>query len=189
MSRAFSSKKASCLPPPPTPTTTTAKSSSNRRQIPRSPLQDLYRISSSNNGSDASSSVSTKVPKGCLRFLASSSFKTPMNRPKNITKTPNSASHGLVLKQPKSNSSKENHPNGDNIRLQTKTVVPNKARKNPLCLYQWQSGKKTGSRTGQKSKLSLALNENGKKLSTPKESKKKEDINVVESSRLKSSYS
>lgn len=188
MSRAFSSKKASCLPPPPTPTTTTAKSSSNRRQSPRSPLQDLYRISSSSNGSDASSSVSTEVPKGCLGFLASSSFKTPVNRPKNITKTPNSGSHGLVLKQSKSNSSKENHPNGDNIRLQTKTVVQNKAKKNPPCLYQWQSGKKTGSRTGQKSKLSSALNENGKNLSAPKESKKKEDVNAVESAHLKSSY-
>ncbi|KAL5068316.1 hypothetical protein RYX36_019203 [Vicia faba] len=188
MSRAFSSKKASCLPPPPTPTTTTAKSSSNRRQSPRSPLQDLYRISSSSNGSDASSSVSTEVPKGCLGFLASSSFKTPVNKPKNITKAPNSGSHGLVSKQSKSNSSKENLPNVDNIRLQTKTIVPNKAKRNPPCLYQWQSGKKTGSRTGQKSKLSSALNENGKNLSTPKESKKKEDNNAVESAHLKSSY-
>lgn len=188
MSRAFSSKKASCLPPPPTPTTTTAKSSSNRRQSPRSPLQDLYRISSSSNGSDVSSSVSTEVPKGCLGFLASSSFKTPINRPKNITKTPNSASHGVVLKQSKSNSSKENLPYENNIRLQTKTIVPNKTKRNPPCLYQWQSSKKTGSRTGQKSKLSSASNGNGKNLSTQKESKKKEDNNAVESAHLKSSY-
>ncbi|WJX18770.1 hypothetical protein P8452_08538 [Trifolium repens] len=191
MSRAFSSKKASYLPPPPTPITT-AKSSSNKRRNPRSPLQDLNRISSSSNGSDASSSsVSTEVPKGCLRFLASSSFKTPVNRPKNISKTPNSAPHGLTLKQSESNSnsSKENLPNGNNVRLQTKALVPNKAKKNPPCLYQWQSGKKFGSRTVQKSKLSSALSERGKISpafpSSLKELKQKD--NAVESGHLKTS--
>ncbi|XP_045808145.1 probable serine/threonine-protein kinase nek3 [Trifolium pratense] len=192
MSRAFSSKNASYLPPPPTP-----KSSSNKRRSPRSPLQDLNRISSSSNGSDASSSVSTEVPKGCLRFLASSSFKTPVNRPKNISKTPNSAPRGLALKQSKSNSSKENLPNGNNVGLQTKALVPNKAKKNPPCLYQWQSGKKSSSRTVQNSKHSSALSERGNISpafpSSLKALKQKDDIlgkisdNAVESGHLKSS--
>lgn len=198
MSRAFSSKKTPYLPPPPTPTTAIVKSNSNKKQSPRSPLQDLNRISSSSNGSDASSSVSTEVPKGCLRFLASSHFKTPVNRPKSISRTPNSAPRGLVLKQSKSssNSSKENLPKGNNVGLQTKTPVANKAKKNPPCLYQWQSGKKSSSRTGQKSKLSSTLNERGKITpafpSTSKEVKRKEDIvggrsdNDVESTHVKS---
>lgn len=198
MSKAFSSKKTSYLPPPPTPTTAIVKSNSNKKQSPRSPLQDLNRISSSSNGSDASSSVSTEVPKGCLRFLASSHFKTPVNRPKSISRTPNSAPRGLVLKQSKSssNSSKENLPKGNNVGLQTKTPVANKAKKNPPCLYQWQSGKKSSSRTGQKSKLSSTLNEHGKITpafpSTSKEVKQKEDIvggrsdNDVESTHVKS---
>ncbi|KAJ1383946.1 hypothetical protein SESBI_42958 [Sesbania bispinosa] len=178
MSRAFSSKKASTLPPPPTPTTF-AKSSSKKKQSPRSPLQDLNRISSSSNSSDASSSVSTEAPRGCLRFLSSSSFKTPVHRPKSISKTPNSVPHELALKQSKSKSSKENLPKG-NPGLQKKTLVSDKSRtnrKNPPCLYQWQSGKRSGSRTGQKSK---PLDENGKFLPTlpsaSKELKQKEDI-------------
>ncbi|XP_004495312.1 uncharacterized protein [Cicer arietinum] len=199
MSRTFSSKKASYLHPPPTPTTTVAKSCSNKRRSPQSPLQDFNRISNSSNSSDASSSVSAEVPKGCLRFLASSSFKTPVNRPKNINKTPNSAPHGLVLKQSKSNSSKENLPKGgNNAGVQTKTLVPNKA-KNPPCLYQWQSGKKSGSKIGQKSKLSSPLNEHGKHLpafplTTSEELKQKEDVlggindNAVESANHKSSH-
>lgn len=197
MSRTFSSKKASSLPPPPTPSTIAAASCSKKRQSPRSPLQDLNRISSSSNSSDASSSVSTEPPRGCLRFLASSSFKTPVHRPKSISKTPNSVPRELVaLKQSKSKTSKENLPKGNNAGLQTKTLVSNKARKNPPCLYQWQSGKKSGSRTGQKSKPCSALNEHGKVLpalpSTSKELKQKEDIvggindSAGEPARLKS---
>ncbi|WJX18769.1 hypothetical protein P8452_08537 [Trifolium repens] len=164
-----------------------------RGEILKALLIHLRRcIYASSNGSDASSSsVSTEVPKGCLRFLASSSFKTPVNRPKNISKTPNSAPHGLTLKQSESNSnsSKENLPNGNNVRLQTKALVPNKAKKNPPCLYQWQSGKKFGSRTVQKSKLSSALSERGKISpafpSSLKELKQKD--NAVESGHLKTS--
>ncbi|KAJ1384884.1 hypothetical protein SESBI_42147 [Sesbania bispinosa] len=171
MSRAFSSKKA----PPPTPTTF-AKPSSKKKQSLRSPLQDLNRISSSSNSSDASSSVSTEAPKGCLRFLSSSSFKTPVHRPKSISKTPNSVPHEPALKQSKSMSSKENLPKVD-AGLQKKTLLSRTNRKNPPCLYQWQSGKRSGSRTGQKSK---PLDENGKFLptlpSTSKELKVKDDI-------------
>ncbi|KAJ1422843.1 hypothetical protein SESBI_12784 [Sesbania bispinosa] len=137
--------------PPPTPTTF-AKPSSKKKQSLRSPLQDLNRISSSSNSSDASSCVSTEAPK---------------------------VPHEPALKQSKSKSSKENLPKVD-AGFQKKTLVSDKARtnrKNPPCLYQWQSGKRSGSRTGQKSK---PLDENGKFLptlpSTSKELKQKEDI-------------
>ncbi|XP_027366759.1 uncharacterized protein LOC113873016 [Abrus precatorius] len=166
MSRGFASKKSSSLPPPPTPITV-ASSCAKKNQSPRSPLQDINRISSSSNSSYASSSVSTEASKGCLKFLSSSSFKTPVYRPKNLTKTPNSVPHALALKQSKSKSSKENLPKG-NVGLQTKKLGSDKGRahrKNPPCLYQWQSGKKSGSRTGQKSKPCSSLNEHGKFLS------------------------
>ncbi|KAK7268739.1 hypothetical protein RIF29_21447 [Crotalaria pallida] len=184
MSRAFSSKKPSSLPPPPTPTAAIATSRAKKKQSPRSPLQDLNRASSSSNSSYASSNVSIEPPRGCLRFLSSSSFKTPVNRPKNLTNTPNSVPDALVLKQSKSKSSKENLPKG-NLRLQTKRLPSDKAprtvRKNPPCLYQWQSGsgKKSGSRTSQKSKPCSAVNERGKVLpklpSASEELKRKED--------------
>ena len=181
MSKAFSSKKYSSLPPSPTPFTA-APSRAKKKPCPRSPLQDLNRISSSSNSSYASSSVSTEAPKGCLRFLSSSSFRTPVHRPKSLTKTPSSAPRAAALKQSKSNSSKENLPKG-NAGLRTKTLASDKKRthkKNPLCLYQWQSGKKSGSRTGQKSKPCSALNEHGKLLhrlpSASEELKEKEDI-------------
>lgn len=197
MSRAFSSKKTSSLPPPPTPNTI-ATSYSNRRQSPRSPLQDLNRISSSSNSSDASSCVSSEAPRGCLRFLASSSFKTPVHhRPKNISKISNSAPHELALKHSKSKSSKENFPKG-NVGLQTKTLIPNKAKKNPPCIYQWQSGMKSGLMAGKKSNPSSALNEHGRILpalpSTPKELKQKQGAlggrndNVSEPANLKSCH-
>ncbi|XP_061371017.1 uncharacterized protein LOC133313636 [Gastrolobium bilobum] len=164
MSRAFSSsKKPSTLPPPPTPTTV-ATSCAKKKQSPRSPLQDLNRISSSSNSSYASSGVSTEAPRGCLRFLSSSSFKTPVHRPKSLSKTPNSAPHALALKQPTSKSSKENLPKG-NAGVQTKRLAsdkPRTLRKNPPSLNQWQSGKKSGSRTGQKFKPCSALKEHGK---------------------------
>ncbi|XP_057425116.1 uncharacterized protein LOC130718532 isoform X2 [Lotus japonicus] len=169
MSRAFSSKKAaSSLPPPPAPTTKVAKPcSSKKRRSPRSPLQNLNRVSGSSNRSDGSSTVSSiEPPKGCLRFLSSSSYKTPVHRPKNISKTPSSGANETALERSKSKSSKENLPKGSNAGLPMKKLVSDKARvnkKNPPCLYQWQSGKKSGSRTGQKSK---PLDENGKFLPT-----------------------
>ncbi|KAK7278490.1 hypothetical protein RJT34_23520 [Clitoria ternatea] len=182
MSRPFSSKKSSSLPPPPTPITVASNCAKNKRS-PRSPLQDLNRISSSSNSSYASSSVSTEAPKGCLRFLSSNSFRTPVHRPRNLTNTPNSAPHAATLKQSKCRSSKENLPKG-NAGLQKKTLASDMGRahrkKNPPCLYQWQSGKKSGSRTGQKSKPCSALNEHGKFFprvpSASEELNQKEDI-------------
>ncbi|CAL0299853.1 unnamed protein product [Lupinus luteus] len=197
MSRAFSSKKPSSLPPPPTPTTI-GTSYTKKKRSPRSPLQDLNRISSSSNSSYASSNVSFEPPKGCLRFLSSSSFKTPVHRPKNLSKTPNSVTDVPALKQSKSKSSKENLSKGNN-GLQTKRLRSHKAprtvRKNPPCLKQWQSG----SRTSQKSKPCSALNGHGKILPrlppSSEEVKRKEDnlegVNYSsgEHSQLKSCHS
>ncbi|KAE9619194.1 hypothetical protein Lalb_Chr02g0150561 [Lupinus albus] len=192
MSRASSSKKPSSLLPP-TPTAI-GTSYTKKKQSPRSPLQDLNRISSSSNSSYASSNVSFEPPKGCLRFLSSSSFKTPVHRPKNLSKTPNSVPEVPALKQSKSKSSKENLSKG-NHGLQTKRLKSHKApqtvRKNPPCLYQWQSG----SRTSQKSKPCSALNEHGKILPrlppSSQEVKRKEGVNYSsgEHSQLKSCHS
>ncbi|KAK8467642.1 hypothetical protein PHAVU_007G128900 [Phaseolus vulgaris] len=185
MSKAVSSKKSSSLPPPPTPGTV-ASSYSKKKRSPRSPLQDLNRISSSSNSSYASSTVSTEAPKGCLRFLSSSSFRTPVHRPKNLTKTPSSAPHVAALKLSKSKSSKENIPKGDS-GLKTKTLALDKARnhrKKPPSVYQWQSGKKSSSRTrqNQMSKPCSAFNHRGKfipRLSSASDQvKEKENILV-----------
>ncbi|OIV90652.1 hypothetical protein TanjilG_01733 [Lupinus angustifolius] len=196
MSRAFSTKKPSSLPPP-TPTAI-GTSYTKKKRSPRSPLQDLNRISSSSNSSYASSNVSFEPPKGCLRFLSSSSFKAPVHRPKNLSKTSNSVPDIPALKQSKSKSSKENLSKG-NHGLQTKRLRSHKApqtlRKNPQYLYQWQSG----SRTSQKSKPCSALNEHGKNLPrlppSSEEVKRKEDklegVNYSsgEHSQLKSCHS
>ncbi|BAT94715.1 hypothetical protein LR48_Vigan09g112100 [Vigna angularis] len=184
MNKAFSSKKSSSLPPPPTPSTA-ASSCAKKKRSPRSPLQDLNRISSSSNSSYASSSVSTEAPKGCLRFLSSSSFRTPVHRPKNLTKTPRSAPHAAALKLSKSKSSKENIPKGD-AGLKTKTLALDKAwnhRKRPPCLNQWQSGRKSGSRTGQNqmSKPCSTFKDRGKflpRLPSAPDQEEKENILV-----------
>ncbi|CAL0316728.1 unnamed protein product [Lupinus luteus] len=197
MSRAFSSKKHSPFPPP-TPTAI-GTSCTKKKKSPRSPLQDLNRISSSSNSSYASSNVSIEAPKGCLTFLSSSSFKTPVNRPRNLSRTPNSVPDAPALKQSKSKSSRENLSKA-NLGLQTKRIASDRAprtvRKNPPCLYQWQSGRKSASRASQKSKPCSALNEHGKTLptlpSSSEELKWKEDMlegindSSVEHSQLKS---
>ncbi|MED6150242.1 hypothetical protein PIB30_070498 [Stylosanthes scabra] len=163
MSKAFSSRKPSSMPPP-----KAVASSAKNRLSPRSPLQDLNRISGSSNSSYASSNLSTETPSGCLRFMSSSSFKTPaLHKPKSLSKTPNSIPAGVDSKQPKSKSSKENLSRGSNAEPQAKRILSKKAqpcRKKPPCLYQWQSDKKLGSKTGQKSKPCSVLSEPGKLL-------------------------
>lgn len=202
MSRTFSAKKPS-LPPPPTapPPTSLAKYVHTKKQSPRNPLQDLNRISGSSNSSD-SSSVSSEAPRGCLRFFlshssSSSSSKTPAQRPKYISKTPGSAPSAPPPKQPKS---KENLSKGNSVE-HTKKLTSEKAqkfKKNTPCLYQWQSGKKSGSKIGQKSKPSSVLNDHSSFLprfpSASEESKQRgnrlEGINdkVGEWSQLKSCH-
>jgi len=186
MSKAFASKKSSSLPPPPTPSRV-ASCYAKKKSSPRSPLQDLNRISSSSNSSYASSTVSTEAPKGCLSFFSSSSFRTPVHRPKSLTKTPSSAPHAAAFKLSKSKSSKENVPKGD-AGFKTKTHALDKARshrKKPPCVYQWQSGKKSSSsRTSQNqmSKPCSAFNHRGKCLprlpSASDQVKEKENILV-----------
>ncbi|XP_016177547.1 cell wall protein RBR3 isoform X2 [Arachis ipaensis] len=187
MSKAFSSTKPSSLPPPKAIATSSAKN----RLSPRSPLQDLNRISNSSNSSYASSNLSTEPPSGCLRFLSSSSFKTPAShkQPKSLSKTPNSVPDGIGSKQPKSKSSKENLSRGSNAEPQAKRISSNKVRscqKNPPC------------RTGQKSKPCSVLSEHGKLLPGlapgSEELKGKKDSlrgiidNGNEDSRLKTSH-
>ncbi|KAF7837511.1 putative serine/threonine-protein kinase nek3 [Senna tora] len=183
MSRAFSAKKPS-LPPPPTalpPTSSLAKSSQAKKQSPRNPLQDLNRISGSSNSSD-SSSVSSEAPRGCLGFFlshsSSSSSKTSAHRPKYISKTPSSAPSVPPLKQPKSKENLSKGYSGEHPKKLT-SEKGQKFKKNPPCLYQWQSGKKSASKIGQKPKPSSVLNDHSSFLprlqSASEESKQRED--------------
>ncbi|MED6131592.1 hypothetical protein PIB30_011195 [Stylosanthes scabra] len=186
MSKAFSSRKPSSMPPPKALATSSVKS----RLSPRSPLQDLNRISGSSNSSYASSNLSTETPSGCLRFMSSSSFKTPaLQRPRSLSKTPNSIPDGVDLKRLKSKSSKENLSRGSNAEPQAKRILSKKAqpcRKKPPCLYQRQSDKKLGSKTGQKSKP-CELAPGSEELKGKKDSFRGITDNGGEDSRLKTS--
>lgn len=201
MSQASSMKKPS-LPPPPTapPPTSLVKSAQRSKQSPRNPLQDLNRISSSSNSSD-SSTVSAEAPRGCLRFFlshSSSSSKTPSHRPKYLSKTPNLVPSAPPLKQPKAKENLSKGNNGDHTKKLTSEKAQ-KFKKNPPCLYQWQSGKKSGSKIGQKSKPSSVLNSHSNFLprlpSASEESERQEyrlkGINdkAGECSQLKSCFS
>lgn len=163
MSRGSSVKKPFLPPAIAPPPRAFAKSAQRRKQSPRNPLQDLNRISSGSNSSD-SSSVSAEASRGCLRFFLShasspsSPSKSSACRSKYLSKTPNSIPNVPPLRQPKA---KENLAKG-NSGQHTKKFALEKAqkfKKNPPCLYQWQSGKKSGSKVGQKSKLSSVLND------------------------------
>lgn len=141
----------------------------------RNPLQDLNVVSSCSNSScSEASSVSIEAPRGCLRFFlsnhpSSSSFysskpKTPIQRPKTLSKTPKSAPNLRVSKVSKSNPSKENKLSKTTIEENPERPISKKAqkfKKNPPCLYQWQSGKKSISRTAQRLKTSSVLNNIG----------------------------
>ncbi|XP_028789364.1 uncharacterized protein LOC114745379 [Neltuma alba] len=163
MSRGSSVKKPFLPPATAPPPRSLAKSVQRRKQSPRNPLHDLNRISGSSNSSD-SSNVSAEASRGCLRFFlshssssSSSSSKSPACRPKYLSQTPNSIHNVPPLRKPKA---KENLTKG-NSGEHTKNLASEKARKvkkNPPCLYQWQSGKKSGSKTGQKSMSSSVLN-------------------------------
>ena len=138
-------------PPPSSSSTSTSKLHSNwspapadlkidrrKKQRPRNPLKDLNHVATSisSTNSSLSSSQSIEGPRGCLRFLLSnsSSSKTPLYRPKKIiSKTPKSAPNVRISKPYKSKAPRENIPKravGDALR---------KPKKNPPCLYQWQS--------------------------------------------------
>ncbi|RVW69063.1 hypothetical protein CK203_052177 [Vitis vinifera] len=108
-----------------------------KKQRPRNPLKDLNHVATtiSSTNSSSSSSQSIEVPRGCLRFLLSnsSSSKSPRYRPKALSKTPKSAPNARISKPSKSKPRKENIPKravGDELH---------KPKKNPPCLYQWQS--------------------------------------------------
>ncbi|XP_031272663.1 uncharacterized protein LOC116131162 [Pistacia vera] len=125
------------------------------------PLQDLNTtiVTPSNSKSSSNSNNSSfEAPRGCLRFFLSNSSsysnaKTPLiDRPikiKTLGKTtpksapnPSKPSKRSVLRKPFSQ-------NGE------------KVRKNPPCLYQWQSGRKPTSGNGSKSKISSVLDSSG----------------------------
>ena len=178
MNRTFSSKipkKPSPAPPKVDGSTDKTKKKKKKKQSPtRNPLQDfnaISTISSSSYGSE-SSSVSSEAPRGCLRFFLShhsssstsnstSNSKTPFDRYKTVSKTPKSAPNVTVSKLSKSRPSRESKLSKSNIEENPDRPISQKAqkiKKNPPCLYQWQSGKKPSSKTGQRLKLSSVLN-------------------------------
>ncbi|KAK3035396.1 hypothetical protein RJ639_032924 [Escallonia herrerae] len=122
------------------------KGRKKKQSTSRGPLQDLNagfitRSNSSASTSSVSSSISVEAPKGCLRFFRSNpSPRTPVfKRPKSLSKTtPKSAPNPTKQSFKPSN---ENH---------SPKPTSQKPRKNPHCLYQWQSGKKPGTRTASK---------------------------------------
>ncbi|GMY33029.1 cell wall protein RBR3 [Fagus crenata] len=174
MNRTFSSK----IPKKPSPapskidgtTEKTKKKKKKKQQSPtRNPLQDFNAISTSSSTSHSSeaSSVSTEAPRGCLRFFLSqhsnstSNSRTPFDRNKTLSKTPRSAPNVMVSKLSKSKPSRENKLSKSNIGENSDRPISQKAqkfKKNPPCLYQWQSGKKPSSKTGRKLKISSVLN-------------------------------
>ncbi|XP_041006257.1 uncharacterized protein LOC121251002 [Juglans microcarpa x Juglans regia] len=179
MNRTFSSK----IPKKPSLSLAPAKNEDgNQRRKKQSTsqnqFQDLDAISScSNSNCSEASSASIEVPRGCLRFFLShhsssnssspssnSKSKIPIERPKTLSKTPKSAPNGRFSKLSKSKTSKENNLSKSTVEEKPDRQVSQKAprfKKNPPCLYQWQSGKKTHSRTAQKSKNFVVLNNCG----------------------------
>ncbi|XP_059447342.1 uncharacterized protein LOC132178804 [Corylus avellana] len=179
MNRSFSSK----IPTKPSPALAPAKiEGSNKRKkkqsSPRNPLQDLNAFSSSiNSNSSEASSLSIEAPGGCLRFFrshhscsssssSSSNYnsKTPIQRPKTLSKIPKSAPNARVSKISKSKPSKESKLSKSTIKENPDGPISQKAhklKKNPPCLYQWQSGKKPSSRTAEKLETSSVLKKSG----------------------------
>ena len=177
MNRTFSSKipkKPSPAPPKVDGSTDKTKKKKKKQSPTRNPLQDfnvISTISSSSHSSEASS-VSIEAPRGCLRFFLShhsssstsnstSNSKTPFDRYKTVSKTPKSAPNLTVSKLSKSRPSRERKLSKSNIEENPDRPISQKAqkiKKNPPCLYQWQSGKKPSSKTGQRLKLSSVLN-------------------------------
>ncbi|KAK4566051.1 hypothetical protein RGQ29_002304 [Quercus rubra] len=177
MNRTFSSKipkKPSPAPPKVDGSTDKTKKKKKKQSPTRNPLQDfnvISTISSSSHSSEASS-VSIEAPRGCLRFFLShhsssstsnstSNSKTPFDRYKTVSKTPKSAPNVTVSKLSKSRPSRESKLSKSNIEENPDRPISQKAqkiKKNPPCLYQWQSGKKPSSKTGQRLKLSSVLN-------------------------------
>ncbi|KAM7460827.1 hypothetical protein LguiA_028948 [Lonicera macranthoides] len=156
------SKKSS---PAPAPAKEQQRKKENRKkkkkQSPRSPLLDLNGTTisrnNSSNSSSISSSMSIEAPKGCLRFFSSSSSSSKpspsllQNRPK--------------ISLPKTNASNPSPSRSTHSRMKENYHLhkpsSQKQPKNPLCLYQWQSGKKPTSRTSLKPKPSLDLKQQG----------------------------
>ncbi|KAG6668869.1 hypothetical protein CIPAW_01G202000 [Carya illinoinensis] len=178
MNRTFSSK----IPKKPSLSVAPAKNEDcNQRKKKQStshnPFQDLDAISScSHSNCSEAFSASIEVPRGCLGFFLShyssssstsssnSKSKIPIERPKTLAKTPKSAPNGRVSKLSRSKTSKENKLSNPTVEENPDRLVSKKTprfKKNPPCLYQWQSVKKTHSRTAQKSQHFSALNNGG----------------------------
>ncbi|KAJ4969158.1 hypothetical protein NE237_015859 [Protea cynaroides] len=104
-----------------------------KKLSPRNPFKDLNNINISSN---SSSSLSIDAPRGCLSFfLSNSSSKTPLQRPRNLPKTPKSLSnHGPSQCRPKPATKQRSNGGAISENLEKPKRTP--------CLYQWQNGKK-----------------------------------------------
>ncbi|RXI05515.1 hypothetical protein DVH24_017557 [Malus domestica] len=170
MNRSLSSKLTKKASPAPPLATANKKKKKLNEQSPRNPLRDLNAITvrSSNNGSDASSSISVEAPRGCLRFFlshsSSSNSKTPLNTPKNLSKAPKSAP---AVRPSRPSKAKDNRSKFNALENPEKPTSRNasKSKNNSSCLYQWQSGNKPTSRNGPKLKTCSLVKSNVSSLS------------------------
>ncbi|PRQ46010.1 hypothetical protein RchiOBHm_Chr2g0084511 [Rosa chinensis] len=179
MNRSLSSKAAKKPSPAP------AKKNKKEQSL-RNPLQDLNVISTSNHGSEASSSsMSIEAPRGCLRFFlshsSSSNLKTPIRtrtstRPKTLSKTPKSAP---LVRPPKDN------PSNSKCNVSKHNPQKSKFKTSSSCLYHWQPGNLPSCRNGLKLKACPALNSKGKSF----EQRVVNDDDVGQPNELKSGSS
>ncbi|KAM1260312.1 hypothetical protein ACFX2G_026347 [Malus domestica] len=139
MNGSLSSKLTKKASPAPPLATANKKKKKLNEQSPRNPLRDLNAITvrSSNNGSDASSSISVEAPRGCLRFFlshsSSSNSKTPLYTPKNLSKAPKSAP---AVRPSRPSKAKDNRSKFNALKNPEKPTSRNasKSKNNSSCL-------------------------------------------------------
>ncbi|KAK9288770.1 hypothetical protein L1049_017234 [Liquidambar formosana] len=158
--RKWSPAPVPVLPPP----TSDLEIQRKKKQSPRSPLKDLNGITSCSSSN--ASSMSIEAPRGCLRLFlsnsSSSSSRTPLHRSKTLSKTPKSAP---IVRPSKPSRSKPPNKNPLKPTISANPERPtsqklHKSKKNPPCLYQWQSGKKPNPKISQRPKPSPVLDTN-----------------------------
>ncbi|KAF8041482.1 hypothetical protein BT93_A0166 [Corymbia citriodora subsp. variegata] len=156
----YSSGQRRCAPAPP-PAAAVPPGRTKSQAGRRSPLRHLNGVaachgrssnasssSSSSCSSSSSTAASIEAPRGCLRFFLSHSSSTRNGAGKTCApiRTPKSAPA-----RPSKFDLQRNRAAAKTADLEVpKVVKQQKLKKNPPCLYQWQSAKTSVSRTGKK---------------------------------------
>ncbi|KAI6699016.1 hypothetical protein NL676_019135 [Syzygium grande] len=141
---------------PPAPPPAAAVPGRAKEQAGRSPLRHLNGMvchgrssnaSSSSSCSSSSTAASIEAPRGCLRFFLShsSSTKNGPGRTCAAIRTPKSA----PARPAKPDLRRDRAAKMANLEVPRAVKQP-KLKRNPPCLYQWQSAKTAASRNGKK---------------------------------------